>query len=135
MHKRILILCTFVFLMISAISKADELKIRPHQLNPNGKRAVMKAELWTSDTKAVDTSNITLNGVAPIRTRVTPVKVIAFFSKADVLATLGQVQQGQTYTLSLSFSQNNSPAFMTADIKIVGKTSKKNQPQHPTGKP
>jgi len=136
MRKRILI-STLVLILIAAISQADQLKIRPHRLNPNGKKAVMKAELWTSDTKAVDTSNIALNGVAAIRTRVTPVKVIAFFSKADVLATLGQVQKGQTYTLFLAFNQNAAPSSMTGDITIVGKSAKgKQQPQqHPTGKP
>jgi hypothetical protein len=86
----------------------------------------MKAEIWTTDTKAVDTSNITLNGVPAIRTRVTPVKVIAFFSKKDVLTTLGDVQKGQTYSLSLSFSQSSQPSTLTDEIKIVGR--KKGKP-------
>jgi|GEM_PF-4370466 len=125
MQKRILIFSTLILLLIAALSEADELRIRPHRLNPNGKRAVMKAELWTPDTKAVDRENMTLNGVSPIRTRVTRVKVVAFFSKRDVIATLGSVQKGQTYTLVLAFSQSSQPSTLTGDIKIVGKKKHK----------
>jgi len=125
MQKRILIFSTLILLLIAALSEADELRIRPHRLNPNGKRAVMKAELWTPDTKAVDRENMTLNGVSPIRTRVTRVKVVAFFSKKDVIATLGSVQKGQTYTLVLAFSQSSQPSTLTGDIKIVGKKKHK----------
>jgi len=125
MQKRILIFSTLILLLIAALSEADELRIRPHRLNPNGKRAVMKAELWTPDTNAVDRENMTLNGVSPIRTRVTRVKVVAFFSKKDVIATLGSVQKGQTYTLVLAFSQSSQPSTLTGDIKIVGKKKHK----------
>jgi hypothetical protein len=121
MQKRILILTTLVLLYLSTLSYSDELRIRPHRLNPNGKRAVMKAEIKTENPKSVDTTNMTLNGVSALRTHVTPKKVIAFFSKKDVVATLGEVQKGQTYTLSLSFSQNAQPSTLTDEIKIVGK--------------
>jgi hypothetical protein len=128
MQKRILVLTTLVLLLISALSYSDELRIRPHRLNPNGKRAVMKAEILTENTKSVNTANITLNGVSALRTHVTPKKVIAFFSKKDVLATLGEVQKGQTYTLSLSFSQNSQPSTLTGEIKIVGKKKNGKKP-------
>jgi len=125
------IFAVLVLLFITTLSYSDELKIRPHRLNPNGKRAVMKAELWTENTESVNRENMTLNGVAALRTRVTPKKVIAFFSKKDVVATLGDVQKGQTYTLSLSFSQNNQPSTLTDEIKIVGK-AKNSHANHPT---
>ena len=125
MQKRVLIFSTLVLLLVTALLQADELRIRPHRLNPNGKRAVMKAELWTENTKAVDREHMTLNGISSIRTRVTPVKVIAFFSKKDVVDTLGAVQKGQTYTLTLSFSQSSQPSTLSGEIKIVGK--KKNR--------
>ena len=129
MKKRILIFSTLILLFISVLSYADTtIKILPHRVNPNGPKAVMKAEIWTTDTKSVDTSNITLNGVAAIRTRVTPVKVIAFFRKADVLATLGPVQKGQKYTLSLSFAAGEQPTSMTGDVTIVGKSPTKGNP-------
>ena len=126
MQKRIPVLTTLVLMLISTLSFSDELRIRPHRLNPNGKRAVMKAEIRTENTKAVDTANMTLNGVAAIRTHVTPKKIIAFFPKKEVIATLGDVKKGQTYTLSLAFSQNSQATTLTDEIKIVGKKKKGN---------
>ena len=130
MKNKLFIFSTLILLFVSGLSFADTVKILPHRLNPNGPKAVMKAEIRTTDTKSVDTSNITLNGVAAIRTRVTPKKVIAFFKKTDVLGTLGQVQKGQKYTLSLSYSANNQPTSATGEITIVGKSSHGNPTTH-----
>ena len=125
MKKRTLFLSVIALLAVTAFLQAAELRIRPHRLNPNGKRARMKAEIREVDTSTVDTASITLNGIAPIRTHVTDKKVKAFFLKKDVLATLGDVQKGQTHTLSLSFNAGAQANSLTDDIIIVGKKKTK----------
>jgi hypothetical protein len=130
--KRItLMFLTVTFLSIALIAQAVEIKVKPERLNPNGKRARMKVVILdVEDTSAINTSSITLNGLAPIKTKVNPKKVTAFFSKSDVVASLGDVQKGQTATLQLSFSVGNAPAqTLTDDVKIVGK--KKSKPVQP----
>jgi hypothetical protein len=126
MNKRIVVLSAFALLALTAFLQAAELRIRPHRLNPNGKRPKMKAAILEVDTSTVDTASITLNGIAPIRTKVTKKKVKAIFLKADVVATLGDVQKGQRHTLTLSFNAGAQPNSLTDDIVIVGK--KKNKP-------
>src|SRR5919106_572399 len=101
MNKRIVVFSAVLLLAVTAFLQAAELRIRPHRLNPNGKRPKMKAEIRELDTSTVDTASITLNGIAPIKTKVTKKKVKAIFLKADVVATLGDVQKGQTHTLTL----------------------------------
>ncbi|MCI0411307.1 hypothetical protein L0222_00745 [bacterium] len=125
MKKGTLVLSALVLLTVTAFLQAAELRIRPHRLNPNGKRARMKAVILEVDTSTVDTASITLNGIAPIRTHVTDKKVKAFFLKKDVVATLGDVEKGQTHTLTLSFNAAAQPNNLTDDIIIVGKKKSK----------
>jgi hypothetical protein len=124
MNKRIVVFSAVLLLALTAFLQAAELRIRPHRLNPNGKRSKMKAEIREVDTSTVDSTSITLNGIAPIKTRVTKKKVKAFFLKADVVATLGDVQKGQTHTLTLLFNAGVQPNSLTDEIVIVGKKSK-----------
>ncbi len=124
MIKRTVALSVLVLFAMTAFLQAAEVRIRPHRLNPNGKRAHMKAVILEVDPSTVDTSSITLNGVAPLRTHVTKKKVKAFFLKRDVVATLGDVQKGQTHTLTLSFNAAAQPNSLTDDIVIVGKKKK-----------
>jgi hypothetical protein len=125
MNKRIVLLSAILLLSVSAFLQAAEFRIRPHRLNPNGKRAKMKAEIREVDTSTVDTASITLNGLVPIKTKVTKKKVKAFFLKTDIVATLGDVQKGQTHTLTLSFNAGAQPSSLTDDIVIVGKKKNK----------
>jgi hypothetical protein len=125
MNKRTVLLSAVLLLAVTAFLQAAELRIRPHRLNPNGKRSKMKAEIREVDTSTVDTASITLNGIAPIKTKVTKKKVKAIFLKADVVATLGDVQKGQTHTLTLSFNASAQPNSLTDEIVIVGKKKTK----------
>lgn len=126
MRRKSMILCALVILGATLIAQAAEVRILPHKLNPNGKRARMKVEILEVDTQSVDTSSITLNGIAALKTRVNPHKVVAFFSKKDVIGTLGEVAKGQVHTLSVSFVVGDaaSATVLTDDIKIVGKKKK-----------
>ena len=124
MIKRTVVLSVLVLFAVTAFLQAAEVRINPHRLNPNGKRAHMKATILEVDPSTVDTASITLNGVAPLRTHVTKKKVKAFFLKQDVVATLGAIEKGQTHTLTLSFNASAQPNTLTDDIVIVGKKKK-----------
>lgn len=109
-----------LLLAFAMLAQAAELRIKPERLNPNGKRARMKAEILDVDGKAVDLSGITLNGIAPLKTRAAAKKVIAFFSKKEVIATLGEVNKGDVVSLSLSFTAGEAATTLTDEVRIVG---------------
>ena len=115
--------CFSLLLALGMIAQAAEIRILPNKLNPNGNKARMKAEIRDVDGKSVELSGITLNGVAPLKTRAAAKKVIAFFPKSDVIATLGDVKKGDVVTLSLSFTegQNVTPTVLTDEVTITGK--------------
>ncbi len=125
MRRKSLFLCALMLLAVTALVQAAELRVRPHRLNPNGKRARMKAEIYQVEPGTVNTESITMNGVAAIKTRVTPRKVIAFFYKKEVVATLGEVKKGQVHTITVEFNAGAQPSSLTDEIKIVGKRRKK----------
>lgn len=125
----------FVVLVLffgAAFSSAADLRVRPHKINPNGKKSKMKAEiLGLENPKAVNIESILLNGVEPLKVRVTPRKVIARFYRKEVLSTLGELEKGQEYVLTISYGIGNSPQpLLTDTIKIVGK---KKTPGPPAG--
>jgi hypothetical protein len=119
-----LILSIVLLLFLSAIVQAVEVRVRPHRLNPNGKKPRMKVEIRDVDTSAVDLASITLNGISPIKTRGTPKKVIAFYYKSDVIATLGEIKKGDVHVLNISFNVGLEASNLTDEITIVGKKKK-----------
>lgn len=130
MKRNIVVLMAGIVFGASLLAQAAEIRIKPERLNPNGKRPRMKVVILDVDPEAVDTSSITLNGLEPIKTKVNPNKVTAFFSKKDVVASLGDVEKGQIVTLNVSFSVGDSPAtVLTDEVKIVGKV--RNTPDQP----
>lgn len=113
---------TLLLLSFTFASQAAEIQIKPERLNPNGKKPRMKVVIRDVDPESVSTDSITLNGLTPIKTKVNPNKVTAFFYKNDVVATLGDVQKGQVVSLDVAFSIGNAPAtHLTDEVKIVGK--------------
>lgn len=126
-----------IFLLVAAICHAQSVTVRvlPHRwsMNTKGKGRV-KAEILNVDTKTIDTSSILMNGIAPLKTKSNTHKVIAFFSKRDVLGTLGTLQPGQTVTIFVTFGSTNGPSSLTDDVKIV-KGKKSNKAPTPGGKP
>lgn len=121
--KRILTVFSLTFFLASALfaQQSVTLKVLPRhwglKVTGNGR---VKAEIITMDPSAVDTSTILMNGIAAVRTQVTPIKVMAFFPKAGVLATLPAVQKGQTETIMVTFSMGGSRMTLTDTIMIAG---------------
>jgi hypothetical protein len=126
MKKHVLTL--FALLLLGAVCYADAtVRVLPHRwsLNTHSKGRV-KAEILNIDPSSIDASTILMNGVAPIRTRTTAKKTIAFFYKKDVLGTLGTLQPGQVVSISVTFGSTNGPAAFSDDVTIVkGKKSGK----------
>jgi len=126
MKRRFMILSVLILVAstLFAQQQTATLKVLPRHWGKNitGK-GLVKAELYTSDTSTLNTSNITMNGIAALRTHVTPIKVVAFFPKAAVLATFPQpLEKGQAETINVSFNIGNSPtSFLTNTIIIGGK--------------
>jgi len=126
------VLTVFLLLLLAAVCHADTtVRVLPHRwsMNTHSKGRV-KAEILGIDPSSIDASTILMNGVAPIRTHSANKRLVAFFYKKDVLATLGTVQSGQTVSITVTFGSTNGPATFTDDVHIVkGKKSSKN----PTG--
>jgi hypothetical protein len=128
-----------IFLMASLVYADTSVRILPHKwnLHSNAKsKARVKAEIRGVDPTTIDTATIFMNGIAPLKTRNAKKKVIAFFSKRDVLGTLGPVSAGDVVSISVSFTLGNAPNALSDDVKIVG--GKKKQPPQPPvtpGKP
>lgn len=132
-HASVFVL--LALMLVPVVSFGADLRIVPSKINPNGKKSKMKVEiLGLEDPKSVVPESITLNGIEPIKVRFTPRKVIARFYRQDVLATLGELQKGQEYELTVNFAIGNSPQPALSDtIKIVGKKKKSPTPAAPTG--
>jgi len=134
----LLVLTTALYADDIAPTTAATVKVLPRTWGPHaGSHAVVKAEIRVTDPKAINTSSITMNGIAPIRTRVTDKKVMAFFSKKDVLTTFGTVTKGQTVGVSVVFSAASGPSGTFSDnIRIGGKggNGKGNTKQKQNGK-
>lgn len=130
-------LILFLFLASLASAADTSVRILPHRWSLNSKsKGRVKAEIRHVDPKSIDTSTILMNGVAPLKSRTGHTKIIAFFSKRDVLGTLGSLQAGQIVTISVTFNLTNAPASFSDDVKIVA--GKKKQPPAPPvtpGKP
>jgi hypothetical protein len=131
------VLTIFAFLLLAAVCHAQSATVRvlPHRwsLNTHSKGRV-KAEILNIDPSSIDASTILMDGIAPIRTRATDKKMLAFFYKKDVLATLGTLQPGQTVTITVTFGSTKGPASFTDDVHIV-KGKKSNKAPTPGGKP
>ena len=122
------VLTVFALLLLGAVCYGEAtVRVLPHRwsLNTHSKGRV-KAEILNVDPSSIDASTILMNGVAPIRTRTANKKLIAFFYKKDVLATLGALQPGQVVTITVTFGSTSGPATFTDDVHIVkGKKSNK----------
>lgn len=121
------VLTAFLLLLLGAACYAQTATVRvfPRSwgMNTHGKGRV-KAEILNVTPSTIDTSTILMNGVAPLRTQKSDKKVTAFFSKKDVLATLGTLQPGQDVTISVTFGSTNGPATLTDSVHIKGRKPK-----------
>jgi len=124
--KRIAVLLLFAVLVTSTLFAQETIsvKVLPERwsMGTHHNKARVKAEIFGLDPSA-SISNVMMNGVPALRTQNSTGKLTAFFSKADVLATLPAVQKGQQATIGVTFTNGAAPASLTDTITISGKKS------------